>query len=55
MSESARPPHCCIECGETTGWIQHVDVAWPGGKHWEGWLHPDCEAEALERIEKIQR
>jgi hypothetical protein len=32
MSESVHPAHCCLECGETTGNIQHVDVAWPGSE-----------------------
>lgn len=41
----------CDECGDTDGVIRHIDIAWPGGRHWEGWLHPECEAVKLARFE----
>ena len=41
----------CAECGGLEGVIQHADIAWPGGRHWEGWLHPECEKAYAERLE----
>lgn len=41
----------CAECGGLEGTIQHADIAWPGAKHWEGWLHPECEKACAERLE----
>jgi hypothetical protein len=49
---SAQP--MCIECGETSGIVQRVAIAWPNGHHRELWLHPDCERDCLERLEREQ-
>lgn len=47
-------PQPCAECGRLDGRIQHVDIAWPLGQHFELWLHPQCEAECIERLERNQ-
>lgn len=48
----------CAECGEEVGIVQYVSIAWPVGQRWQGmhhqlWLHPQCEAAAIERLEKF--
>jgi hypothetical protein len=50
----------CDECHDIDGVIQHVDVAWPVRSiglgrefgHIEVWLHPECEAVFVARLEK---
>jgi hypothetical protein len=42
----------CVECGETSGTVQRVAIAWPNGHHRELWLHPHCERDCLERLER---
>ena len=44
----------CAECGGTEGKIQHADIAWPflePPRHYALWLHPECEAVCIERLE----
>ena len=41
----------CAECGGEDGIVHHVDIAWPGGRHVELWLHPECEIECIKRLE----
>jgi hypothetical protein len=45
----------CAECGDADGIVQHVDIAWPGGRHWEGWLHPECETVHIARLEQERK
>ena len=46
--------HHCAECGAFDGRIQHVDIAWSGGRHIEAWLHPECEQYFAARNERRQ-
>jgi hypothetical protein len=40
------------ECGLDRGTVQHVDIAWPNGRHWACWLHPECEQACAARLER---
>ena len=52
--EEPEGPLPCAFCGASTGRIQHVDIAWPGGRHVEVWLHPECEKDFVEKAEREQ-
>jgi hypothetical protein len=42
----------CAECGEVTGTINHIDLAWPNGRKVALDVHPQCEAACIERLER---
>jgi hypothetical protein len=44
-------PHYCDCCLQADERVQHVDIAWPTGRHVELWLHPDCEQAMLKELE----
>ncbi len=53
----------CAECGGMSevvyppgsSRIQHVDIAWPDGRHVALCLHPECEQAAIERLERVNK
>jgi len=45
-------PQRCDECCDDDGVVQWVEIAWPGGRRWSGWLHPECEAVHVARLDK---
>lgn len=54
--QNLKPPHACIVCGRSDGVVQHYDIAWPtdesvGRRYFEGWVHAQCEAKLIERLE----
>jgi len=42
----------CDHCGKSDGIVHPVDIAWPGGRQWHGWLHRHCWDAMLERLER---
>ena len=48
------PDNHCEECGCLDGVIRQVDIAWPNGQTFTGFLHAECELAFIERFERKQ-